>query len=197
MACKKTPVDLCRVVSRRRWRSHEDPNFQIPGTDKRGRLQFFYHCAKSPLPVRDVLAKRKTEPHIEKCAENYCQECVQKNIVGFLKSDEKYLFLFTTCKCRNPSFYNQRFIVGYIRKDRALLCMGHSKRWWSVQGVTKLVSFENAYLLDRYVGGPFYKVIRFKMLDADRTAKVLAKLGKGRNILGKCKAEIERLVHSR
>jgi hypothetical protein len=26
---------------------------------------------------------------------------------------------------------------------------------------------------------------------------VLAKLGKGRNILGKCKAEIERLVHSR
>ncbi len=195
MACKKTPVDLCRVDSRRRWRSLEDPIFRIPGADKRGRLHFFYHCAKSRLPVRDVIAKRKTEPHIEKCAENYCQECMQKNIVGFLKSEEKYLFLFTRCKWRDPRFQNQRFIVGYIRKDRALLCKRHSKLWWCVQGVTKLVSFENAYLLDRYVGGPFYKVIRFKLLNEDQTAKVLEKLGDGRNILGKCKAEIERLVN--
>lgn len=196
MSCRPTPVDLCRNVSRRRWGRPEDPDFQIPGTKNTGRLQFFYHCPKSPLPVRDVLGiqghGRKTEPHIEKRAENYCQECVPKNIIGFLKSEEKYLFLFTTC--RNSCFYNKRFIVGYIRKDRAILRKDPGRRWWSVQGVTKLVSFNDAYRLDRSVGGPHYMTIRRRRLDEDQTARVLAKLGKGRNILGKCKAEIKRLL---
>lgn len=196
MSCRPRSVDLCRSVIRRHWGRPGDPKFRIPGTKDTGRLQFFYHCPKSLLPVRDILAiqrkGRKTEPHIEKCAENYCQKCVQDYIVGFLRSEEKYLFLLTTC--RNASLYNKRFIVGYIRRDRALFCKGHGKSWWSVQGFIKLVSFEEAYLLDHSVGGPHYKTIRRSLLDEGQTAKVLAKLQKGRNILDRCKAEIKRLM---
>lgn len=114
------------------------------------------------------------------------------NIRGFLKSGEKYLFLFTTC--RNPWSYNKRFIVGYIEKEAALFCKGHGQSWWGVQGPTKLVSFDKAYLLDRSVGGPFHEIIRRRKLDEGQTANVLAKLGRGRNILGRCKAEITRLT---
>lgn len=196
MSCRPTPVDLCGKVSRRPWGRAEDSDFQIPGTEKTGRLHFFYHCPCSQLPVRDFLGiqgqGRKTEPHIEKCAENYCQECVQRNIVGFLKSKEKYLFLFTTC--RNALFDKQRFVVGYIRKDRAHFCHGHGRSWWSVQGTTKFVSFEEAYLVDRSVGGLHCMTLRRRRLDLGQTARILAKLGKGRNILGKCKAEIKRLL---
>ena len=196
MSCRPTPVDLCGHVSRRRRSKSEDSDFQIPGTKETGRLHFFYHCPCSQLPVRDVLGiqghGRKTEPYIEKCAENYCQECVQKNIVGFLKSKEKCLFLFTTC--RNTSFYNKRFIVGYIRKDRARLRRGYGRKWWSVQGIIKIVAFDEAYLLDRLVGGLHYKTLRRERLNQGQTARVFAKLGKGRNIVDKCKAEIKRLL---
>jgi hypothetical protein len=196
MSCRPTPVDLCRNISPRRWGRADDPDFHIPGAKNTGRLHFFFHCPKSPLPVRDVLGIEHhgtaTEPHIEKCAENYCQQCLQQNIVGFLKSEEKYLFLFTTC--RNGERYGKRFLVGYITKREAFFCTGHGESWWSVQGVTKLVSFEDAYLLDRPIGGPYYKTIKFRKLDDGQTAKVLAKLGKGRSILDKCKAEIKRLL---
>lgn len=130
MTCKPTPVDPCREVSRRPWGKPDDPHFRIPGMKEAGRLQFFYHCPKSPLPVRDVLGLPHdgcaTEPHIEKCAENYCWPCDPKNIQGFLKREEKYLFLFTTC--RNERFYNKQFIVGFISKRAALLCKGHGRK---------------------------------------------------------------------
>lgn len=198
MSCRPTPVDSCRNVSRRPWGKPDDPNFQIPGTMETGRLHFFYHCPDSPLPVRDILGRQykgcKTEPHLEKCAENYCWACDPMNIWGLLKTEEKYLFLYTTCKFKDARYYDKRFIVGYIEKQEALFCKGHGERWWSVLGFTKLVSFGHAYSLDRSVGGPFHRVIRHRKLDERQTTKVLAKLKNGRNILRECKDEIKKLL---
>lgn len=195
MSCKPVPVDSCPDVCHRSWGRPDDPEFQIPGTKGTGRLHFFYHCPKSELPIRDVLGIEHegyaTEPHIEKCAENYCWPCDQMNIWGFLKSEEKYLFLFTTG--RNAQFYNRRFIVGYIKKRTAFFRKGHGRTWWSVQGATKLVSFDDAYILDRSVGGPHHSTIRRLKLDERQTAKVMSKLKKGRNILRECTGEVRRL----
>ena len=64
------------------------PNFS--DLEETGRLHFFYHSPSSQLPVRDVLDEQKhgykTEPYIEKCAENYCLECYQDNIRGFCRA---------------------------------------------------------------------------------------------------------------
>jgi len=147
------------------------------------------------LPIRDVLDEQhrgcKTEPHIEKCAENYCWPCDPLNILGFLKSEEKYLFLFTTC--RNLRYRGKRFVVGYIKKGKASFRKRQGQRWWCVQGPTKLVSFNHAFVLDRSVGGPHYKTIRRRKLDERQTAQVLAKLREGPNILRVCIAAIRRL----
>src|SRR5271165_6278609 len=87
-----------------------------------GRLHFFYHSKDSPLPVRDVLNRHrqgnKTEPYLEKRAENYCQPCIQNNIRGFLKSKEKYLFLLT--RHSGPGSDGKRYVVGYLEKERCL-----------------------------------------------------------------------------
>jgi hypothetical protein len=172
-----------------------DPEFQIPGTKETGRLHFFYHCPKSELPIRDVLGIEHegsaTEPHIEKCAENYCWPCDPMNIRGFLRSEEKYLFLFTTC--RNARLYGRRLVVGYIRKQGAFFCKGHGRTWWCVQGATRLVSFGDAYELDRSVGGRHHSIIRRRKLDEAETALVMSRLKRGRNILRKCIAEVTRL----
>ena len=88
-----------------------------------GRLQYFYHCKSSLLPIRDVLNTQKmgykTEPHIEIGAENYCYPCYQSNnIKPFAERNEKYLFLFTNCMNKNiPKLYNKQCIVGYIKKE--------------------------------------------------------------------------------
>jgi hypothetical protein len=195
MACKPRQSSWGRGILRRPWGRHSDPEFQVPGTKETARLQFFFHCPDSPLPIRDVSDRQrkgcKTEPHIEKCAENYCWPCDPTNILGFLKREGRYLFLFTTC--RHPQHGDKRFIVGYIKKQAAFFCRGHGLNWWCVQGPMKLVSFDDAYALDRSVGGPHYSAIRRGKLDETQTAKVLSKLKKGRNILGKCIAEIKKL----
>lgn len=56
-----------------------------------------------------------------------------------------------------------------------------------------MVSFSEAYLLDSSVGGPHHRVIKRRNLDEGKTAKVMAKLRKGRNILGECRTEARRL----
>src|SRR5439155_1066947 len=89
------------------------------------------------------------EPHIEKNAENYCVKCYQNNIVGFLKSREKYLFLFTKCASREPAlseFYGDRSVVGYITKEKWLF---RGDRY-AVQGFTKIVPFEAAFPPSRF-----------------------------------------------
>lgn len=152
---------------------------------KKGRLQLFYHSPTSELPVRDIEGKDKTEPHLEKRAENYCRRCYQPNIVGFLKRKEKYLFLFTTCRnSKMPEHYGKRFIVGYIVKKKPILRTKNKKEsWWAVQGPTKIFSFEDAYPLKRLTSKRIRGVRR---LDEKETAGVLRHFKGKKNILRKC-----------
>ena len=114
--------------------------------EEKGRLQFFFHSPESELPIRDVTNEQgkgqKTEPYLEAQAENFCSECYQKNnILPFLKSRERYLFLQTTC--RNPSMEasGKRFVVGYLEKELALDMGSHI----AVKGPISLYSFDDGY----------------------------------------------------
>ena len=168
--------------------------FVLANLEEKGRLQFFFHSPSSELPVRDVLNGQgrgyKTEPHIEIDAENFINLCYQKNnIIPFLKSREKYLFLFTTCKSMNLKDYlNRRFIVGYIIKQKIIDCGDH----YAVQGETKLYAFEDAYPLEILFPST-YKNMRIKKLSKEETRKVLNHLKTKRNILLECIDEIKRL----
>jgi len=131
---------------------------------EKGRLQFFFHSPSSELPIRDVLNEQKrghkTGPHIEIGAENFINCCYQsKNILPFLKSDEKYLFLFTTCRNENlKRFYNERYIIVFIIKkdyryfpktekceEKKCPVRGKCEGRYAVIGDAKIFKFEDAY----------------------------------------------------
>ena len=186
MTCKPT---------QRRQEQHQglEKEFRLTGLKCEGRLQFFYHCPKSALPIRDVIGKKKKEPHIEKNAENYCIGCYQNNIRGFLKSREKYLFLFTKCESREPAlrkFYGQRLIVGYIIKERWLPRGGH----YAVQGFTKVVPFEAAFNLSKF--GPRARHWRVRKFDERETSLIWKCLRPAKNIRTQCIGEIRRFNKS-
>jgi hypothetical protein len=170
---------------RRRKNRVNPDSFVMKGLENTGRLHFFYHSPLCSLPVRDVTGRHKTEPHIEKCAENYCVQCLQQNIVGLLKSTAKYLFLFTRCKKRGLPFFGKRYVVGYIVKDRWLPRSHKNKTHFAVQGRTKLVSFENGFPLAqlRPKTGRF---LRFAKLNRGETERLLQRFGKAPNILRQC-----------
>lgn len=146
-----------------------------------GRLQFFYHSPCSILPVRDVLGEQghgyKTEPYIERNAENFCSWCRQcEDIQPFLKSRAKYVFLFTTCRNRRLTKYRAVCVVGYIRKDR---CQLRLHGGYAVIGETKLYSFEDALVLCRD-GNPRH--IK-RMVGRDKTCRLLDHFDGRKNIL--------------
>lgn len=186
--------------------------FIFDGLEEKGRLQFFSHSCSSKLPVRDVCNEQgkgyKTEPHIEIGAENYISCCYQPNIIKpFLKSKEKYLFLFTTCSNETlKDFVGKRFIVGYIVKQRHIYfpktkdcenckekvrekCDGR----YAVKGETKLFSFAHAYPLDKLVKKEKVRYIRCKNLSSEETKKILNHFKNGKDIRKECVEEIERL----
>lgn len=183
MTCKRT-------LDQRNGRKASEWQFRLTDLQRAGRLQFFFHCAQSQLPIRDVVGRRKKEPHIERNAENYCVQCYQNNIVGFLRSRETYLFLFTTCTSRQPTlrdYRGKRFIVGYVTKQRWLDRGGH----YAVQGFTKIVRFEAAFPLSEF--GPRANHWRVKKLDPRETSMVLEHLAGAKNIRSECVREIRRL----
>ena len=172
---------------------------------EKGRLQYFYHSPSSELPIRDVLNEQKqghkTEPHIEIGAENYWYACYQSNnIIPFLKSDEKYLLLFTTCKNKTlTEFYGKKYIVGYIEKQTMGESPKHqksscqktgvkSKRF--VKGNTFLFNFSDSISLN--VLG-FSKFTRVKKTNLAMTEKILDHFKGKENILKECVNEIKRL----
>ena len=137
--------------------------------DETGRLQFFFHSISSKYPIRDVLNEQnhghKTEPHIEIGAENYINCCYQtNNIVPFINSKEKYLFLFTTCKNKElESHYGKRLIVGYIEKQGHISCKSHV----AAQGKVRMFDFNDTYPLEQITSSP--KNVRMKILSTDET----------------------------
>ncbi|MGC9778585.1 MAG: hypothetical protein HZR80_05030 [Candidatus Heimdallarchaeota archaeon] len=169
---------------------------------EKGRLQFFYHLPSSKLPIRDVLDEQrkghKTEPHIEIGAENYWKKCYQRNVHSFAKKDEKYLFLFTNCKNKELSeWYNQKFIVGYIIKEKIGEAPKHQKSSCQktksetktfIKGKTVLFNFQDA-LSFKKLG--FSKFVRVKKIN-EETTKVILNHFKGKDeITEKCIEEIK------
>lgn len=158
--------------------------------DELGRLHFFYHSPRSKLPVRDILNDQgqgyKTEPHIETKSENYCQECIQQNIRAFLRSPQKYLFLYTKCRGEKSNHSGKLYVVGYIVKQRCELRHG---RFYAVSGETKLYSFDDAYPL-KSDGNPRHVK---KICDRIKTGRILDHFEGRRNILNQCVAEVQKL----
>lgn len=172
----------------------DEPRFRTTNLTDRGRLQFFYHSPRSKLPVRDVTNEQgkghKTEPYIEKQAENYCNACYQgNNIIPFLKSSERYLFLFTTC--RNPDLdeNGSRYIVGYIEKDRALRVGSH----YAVQGPVSLYRFQDAFPLHRIHENPMD--VRTLKVNGHQTNQIIRHFNREEveDVFPECLDEVERL----
>ena len=194
-----TTTCTARTKSSRRRPDLTRPDFRLSDLSETGRLQFFFHSPRSTYPIRDVTNDQrqghKTEPHIENNTENYISECYQSNnIVPFLCSNEKFLFLFTTCKNQDlgAKYYDRRFIVGYIIKERALQRPDEHGIHWAVQGETKLVSFHDSFPLERLVGS-VAPHIRMRTLTEHETQTILDHFRGSRNIIAACKREIKRL----
>lgn len=182
MNCKPTSKKI--NSTQRTELKHQKFNFD--NLAEKGRIKFFFHCPDSKYPIRDIIYQEKTEPHIEKNAENYCSECYQHNvIVPFLCSDEKYLFLFTTCRSGHWKKYKDHsFIVGYIVKEKALWRSDH----WAIQGKTYMYSFLDAYPL------PSKNPRHQKRLKTEKeTEKILNHFESKTNILTNCIREMNRL----
>jgi hypothetical protein len=173
-------------------RVHQKENeFNLYNLEEKGRIKFFFNSPDSVYPVRDILNTQgrgeKTEPHIEKNAENYSSGCYQLNvIIPFLRSEEKYLFLFTTCKNKElKGYYNRQFIVGYITKENVLWRSDH----WAVQGKTYVYSFADAYPLTTK-SNPRHQQ---RLKSEKETARILDHFESRTNILANCIKEISRL----
>ena len=164
--------------------------FQRNYLRKRGYLQFFFHSELTPLPVRDMTNTKgeghKPEPCIERKAENYCTNCYQSNINAFSKQDRRYLFLYTECRYDGLDEQGDRFIVGYIEKQRALNINGRT----AVQGPTKLVEFENACPLGE-VAPPNLRGA--KKLGEEKTQRVLDYLDEADNVYQECVEKVKEL----
>lgn len=161
--------------------------FNFGDLKDKGRLHFFLHSPSSKLPIRDVLNQQnkgyKTEPHIEIGAENYIKSCYQSNIIHFLRSNEKYLFLFTTCKDKHHEYFNKKCIVGYILRKGYI----NNRRLFAVRGDIFICSFDDSLpisLLD------LSRHIRVKCLDSGYTERILEHFKNKRNIVKQCVREI-------
>jgi len=182
LACRQTQIPKSNAL---------DPNFS--NLEEKGRLHFIYHSPSTILPVRDVLDEQrqghKTEPYIEKRAENYCVECNQTNIRGFLESNERYLFLFTTCRKKHSKHLGKVYIVGYIEKGRHELRPGG---FYAVIGPLKLFSFDDAWPLgiSRHDNNPRQMK---KKLNGRKTQQILDHFEGKTNILYLCRVKVEEL----
>jgi hypothetical protein len=169
----------------------DDMRVNLHDLDETGRMHYFYHSPSSELPVRDVLDEchqgNKTEPYLERQAENYCQKCMQPNIRGFLRSCEKYLFLVTRCMRRKSRHFGKSCIVGYlVKKDYEFRPGG----FYAVLGDMKLYSFDDAFPL------PAKRNFRHrrKILNERQTAQVLDHFDGARSIFHNCLKEVRKLT---
>lgn len=163
---------------------------------ERGMLQYFYHSPSSILPIRDVRNElkmgHKTEPHIEIGAENFLKCCYQPNIKSFLKSDAKYLFLFTMCKNSSLKFYGTQYIIGILEKEDWGILDG--KRWF-VKGPTEIYHFKDSISVKDIFGKNLSRsgISTYKWVDEDLTRKLREHFIDKKSILKECIKEIERI----
>jgi len=162
-------------------------------------IQYFYHHENSELPIRDVTNTKgkgpKTEPCIERKAENYCSTCIQHVLQSFATDpSRRYLFLFTRCRNENlENHYWNQYIVGYIDKRRALRIndpRNPENSWIGSQGPMKLVSFDDGYPLS-WIDRP--DLPYFKNLTEDQTWEILNHLRQAENIYNECLQRVEEL----
>ncbi len=152
----------------------------LPKLEEKGMIQYFYHSPSSELPVRDILEKLKTEPHIEIGAENYLAKCYPTNIRKFGKNK------------------TNQFIVGYIVKEKAFDTGGHI----CVRGSTFIYSFDDSIPVKDIFGknfaqsenkGKTLSLSRDVFVDNQKTERILKHFEKKTNILSKCIEEIKKL----
>ena len=182
MGCKniKRKSTICQLIDNRQ------------NLNETGRLQYFFHSPSSAMPIRDVLNEQKqghkTEPHIEIGTENYWAHCYQSNnIIPFIRNNEKYLFLMTTCRNKGlEQFCGKKFVVGYILRKSTW----KRNEWCFVKGDTLLFSFEDAIPITEL---GYSKWIRTKLVNKKDTKKILSHFKKQKNILQDCIMEIKRL----
>ncbi|MBS1515469.1 MAG: hypothetical protein JSS63_10570 [Bacteroidetes bacterium] len=164
---------------------------KLENLKEKGRIKFFFHSPHSSLPIRDIHLG-KTEPHIEKNAENYCSRCYQnETIQPFLISDEKYLFLFTTNRDSKSPYNNYRYIVGYLEKQNYKKI---EENHYSVIGKINLYNFKDAFpLIDIVLKKDKVRNYRVLKIDTDKTTKILEHFKTKTNIYDSCLEEIIRL----
>lgn len=162
-------------------------NHKSDHLENTGREQFFWHYPYSELPIRDI--RNKTEPHIEIGAENYLRGCYQPSVGSFCLSEERYLFLCTTCKNRtvgNGDFFGRRFMIGYIEKK------GYSRidrdRLVAI-GETYLVPFDEKLSYDKLGLGRSRGMQTFGI---EETKRLLDLIHQHKNILDACFQEMIR-----
>jgi len=173
----------------------EEREFNLVDLREKGRLHFFYHSPLCSLPIRDVTDEQgagcKTEPYLERHAENYLNPCNQKNILGFLKSDERYLFLFTKCKKRGDPHFDRMYVVGYLQKDRWLRRRG----FYAVMGKTKMFSFDDAFEVRGLTPAQNARHVP-KKLSVAQTARILDSFEGKSNIVGEWLRRVSALEKS-
>lgn len=150
-----------------------------------GREQFFWHYPPSELPIRDIT--QKTEPHIEVGAENYLRSCLQPNVRGFCRSQEKYLFLCTTCKNRKVGkgcFVGKRFVIGYITKGN---CLKLGYRWAAI-GEAYIVPFDKKLSYDSL---GFNRRRGMQKFDTVKAKRLVRLIHSHRNIIKDCIKEMK------
>jgi hypothetical protein len=161
--------------------------------DETGRLHYFYHSPSSDLPVRDVLNQLgqgyKTEPYLEKQAENYCCECMQPNIRGFLRGRERYLFLGTKCMKQGARYYGAHFVIGYLEKKKTRSYEWRPGGFYALLGNARVFSFRDAYPLESMINFRHFR----RKVDERMTARILDHFDNGRSILRDYIIELERL----
>lgn len=168
--------------------------FEEEELGQEGYMQYFYHHDDSEYPVRDITDRNKTEPCIERKAENYCAECMQYWLQSFARDpSRRYLFLFTRCQNSDLPQYGEQFIIGAIDKRRALRIddpKNPDKSWIASQGPMKLVTFKDGFSLSR-IDRP--ELPYFKNLTEKQTEEIVDHLAGAENIYEDCVARVEEL----
>lgn len=139
-----------------------------------GILDYFHCCEESKLAIRDVVKKRKKEPHYEDLTFNCCRSCNQPLVRGALKHNVRYVFFFTKYKGIIEKFKNRYFIVGFYEIGYTAKTYRRNKEALAIRATTsgyKFVDISDAYPL------PDVKNARQKgfkkYLDEKRVSKIL------------------------